>query len=150
MRFAISILLLCIALPGSAESTEQYDGNLNFVIGYLPPMTQKELDDPMSGAASAIDHIEWAIFKTVECLQQSGITAIPKETFTREITIKTVSGPKAFKLPIGWPQEAGLVLIKAGHEPKVVPSQAGPSSLLLLGPEAAYEYFQASRCREDA
>jgi hypothetical protein len=110
-------------------------------------MTQQELDDPMSGAASAIDHVEWATFKTVECLKESGIKAIPKETYSREIVVKTAAGPTIFTLPVGWPQESGLVLIKAGHDPKVVPSQAGPSSLMLLGPEAAYEYFQANGCR---
>ena len=65
-------------------------------------------------------------------------------------TIKTRGGSRVLKLPIGWYQEASLVLIKAGQEPKIVPSKASPSSLLLLGPEAAYEYFQAIGCKEDA
>lgn len=48
------ILLLVTSVSFSIEG---YDGQNNYVIGYFPEFSQTELDDPMSGAASAIDHI---------------------------------------------------------------------------------------------
>ena len=141
--FLISAAILFVS---NSNADNSFDGGSNLVIGYLPPMTQQELDDVNSGAASAVDHDERAVFETVECLQESGITALPKTFMGRVVAIQFRNFKKEIKLPVGWPQESGLVFIKPGAEPLVIPSQAGPSSLLFLGPDGASQYFADRDC----
>lgn len=140
------LISAAILFASSSNADNLYDGGNNLVIGYLPPMSQQELNDESTGAASAVDHVEWAVFETVKCLQKSGITALPKSFMGRVVVIQFKRFKKEVKLPVGWPQESGLVLVKPGTEPLVIPSQAGPSSLLVLGPEGASRYFDARDC----
>ena len=68
----------------------------------------------------------------------------------KDISIKTNRGIKNIALPTEWPEAAGLIFIKANEELLMIPAQASPSSLTVLGRQGARKYFNASECRENA
>jgi len=133
-----------------AIAVGEYDGSKNYVIGYLPKFSQSELDDPNSGAGSAIDHVEWAVFETVSCLKKGNVVATPKEIYGNKISIIRDGKKKTHLLPSGKNKEIGLILLKAGSEPLFLPAQAGPSSLIFIGPQEASVLFKVKECERNA
>ena len=50
------LIVTTLLVSFGAYASETFDGSQNLVIGYLPVFTQEELEDPMSGAGSAVEH----------------------------------------------------------------------------------------------
>lgn len=146
---AFFFLTLFVAVAAHAQNgpeaeTVVVEGPM--VIGFFPPVTEQELNDPNSGAREGVAHTNWAVSDTTKCLKQSGITAVGKLLLTKTLIIKSSGSAQRIELPTTWPEAAGVYLLSPEKPPKAVYAQAGPSSLQVLAPMAAREYFQAQAC----
>lgn len=151
--FLAAMMLFAVSGYLAAASERISDGlievNGPVVVGYFPPVTQEELDDPNSGAGEGIAHVRFAVEDTLRCLEDSGIKAQGRVKMKDVLEVREGNATKRIKLPTSWPEAAGVYLFSPGKNPRKVPAQAGPSSLEVLVPEAAAEYYGAKACSTD-
>jgi hypothetical protein len=115
------------------------------VIGFFPPTTQAQMDDVDSGFSEGIADVRFALEDINKCLAL--IRPTIRLELTRSITLK--SGKGSFTIPLGtdWQHSIGVILASRDKKPQIVYAEAGPSTLLYLGPDAAAEYFRIPGCK---
>lgn len=151
ISFLVTLLLSACVISGaqkpvSAEADVIVNGPV--VVGYFPPVTEEEINNPGSGAGEGIAHVRFALEDTLKCLKASGIEARAQLEMVKALKVTEGTSTKRLALPTTWPEAAGAYLFLPGKPARMVPAQAGPSSLITLVPEAAAEYFGAKACRE--
>ena len=149
----IGALLLSVCAACNAGQPDAPNGEVDvtgpIVVGYFAPMTPEEMDDPNSGTGEGVAHVIFAVEDTLKCLKSSGIEARGQLEMATVLTVKEGRAVTRLVLPTTWPEAAGAYLFLPGKPPRQVPAQAGPSSLIVLVPEAAADYFSAKSCREE-
>lgn len=132
-------------LLGAREASVKVDGPV--IVGYFPRVSEKEMEDPTSGASEGLAHVSFALEDTLKCLKAAGIVARAKLEMATALVVTDGQNTKKITLPTTWPAASGVYLFSPGKAPRSVPAQSGPSSLMVLAPEAAAAYFQAPTCR---
>ena len=133
--------LPCIA----ADSTVATSVSGPTVVGFFPPVSQKEIEDDTSGAREGIAHVRFSLEDVVSCLAPRAITT--RLEFTHSLTIKDGRTRRRLTFPHDWAHSVGVVLVAPGKAPVVVYATGGPSSLLELAPQAAWKYFNEPKCK---
>ncbi len=131
---------------GVREASVKVDGPV--IVGYFPRVSEKDMDDHNSGASEGLAHVRFALEDTLKCLKAAGISARAQLEMTSMLAVTEGTTTKKIKLPTTWPSASGVYLFRPGKMPHRVPAQLGPSSLIMLAPQAAAEFFQAPTCRE--
>jgi hypothetical protein len=148
----ISVLVVSLSGAQAVEPPESSAPEIRVsgpvVIGYFPPMDQGELDDPNSGVGEGVAHVRFALADTLRCINESGIEASGEFVMGSSISAVMHNDKKLISLPRNWPASAGIILFHPEKAPKHVPAQAGPSSLLVLGPDAALDFYGANSCEK--
>jgi hypothetical protein len=151
MTKASIILALVMIVSQAADAWGQFEAHVKLegplLVGFFPPVTQKELDDPMSGAAEGMAHVRFALEDALKCLQASGISAKATFVVARSIIIDEGTNSRRHNLPTSWSQSVGVYLLNPGKPDRAVYAEDGPSSLVVLAPTAAGEYFNAPKCK---
>ena len=153
VSYLVTLLLSACAISNAATQSlvsAEADVIVNgpVVVGYFPPVTDEEMNNPDSGAGEGIAHVRFALDDTLKCLKTSGVEARVQLEIVKSLKVTEGTSVKRIALPTTWPEAAGAYLFLPGKPARAVPSQAGPSSLTTLVPEAAAEYFGAKACRE--
>jgi hypothetical protein len=141
-------LVSCSAEPPATSSVES-EGEIVVTgpgaFGFFPPITQQEKDEDDGGLSEGYSHLAFALEDIEECLSPKEITVQIKST--RSLHIKNESRDYEYDFPRDWAHSIGIVLVDLGREPVVVYAEAGPSSLLELGPQAAWKFFSETNCK---
>jgi len=91
----------------------------------------------------------WVLRSTLDdvqkCLAPRKITL--QLNVTRSLTVKDGANSYKHDFPSDWAHAVGIVLADSGREPVVVYATAGPSSLSVLAPQAAWKYFSEANCK---
>jgi hypothetical protein len=116
------------------------------IAGYFPPTTQEELDNDPGGLNEALAHIGFALADISKCLKPRDVTT--RFEFTMALSIQ--DGPRIHRFRFRQDQvhEFGIVIVAPGKTPIIVNTGAGPSSLIELGPQAAWKYFSEPKCKK--
>ena len=130
------------------DGEAQIEVNGPLIVGFFPPVTKAEMEDPDSGAAEALAHIGFAVHDTQKCLKASGIEAKGRVVQAKVLIISDSGKTTRIKLPTSWPKAAGIYLFNSGKKPVPVYAEAGPSSLIVLAPEAAAKLYAAKTCKD--
>jgi hypothetical protein len=150
--FRLSFLLGClVTVPldsvGAAEPQPveiRITGPM--IVGFFPPVSDEELEsDP--GARAGVAHLKFALSDVAACLKGRGV--VVKDKRARALIFKYDGKVERIKLPTDWPRAVGAYLLDPKKPPRVVYASAGPSSLGFLLPNAAADYFGASKCRKE-
>jgi hypothetical protein len=115
------------------------------IVGYFPPTTQEELDNDSGGLNEALAHIEFALEDIAKCLEPRNVTT--RFELTKALTIKDESKIHRFKFRQDLVHDFGIIIATPGKAPIIVNTGAGPSSLIALGPQAAWKYFSEPKCK---
>lgn len=134
-------MLPCLA----EESTVTVTVSGPTIVGFFPPVTQKEIDEDDGGLREGTAHVTFALEDIEKCLAPRKLTVSLE--FTRSLLV--TDGHKSTKIdfPSDWEHAVGIVLISPGKAPMTVFATAGPSSLLETGPQAAWKYFSEPSCK---
>jgi hypothetical protein len=114
------------------------------VIGFFPPVSDEEIE-ANPGTREGLAHLEFALSDAAKCLKSLGVSV--RGELARVLVLRVAGKERRFDLPHEWERAVGAYLIEPGREPRVVYASAGPSSLQVLLPNAAAEYFGASACK---
>jgi len=150
-NFFLTVFVLSSLNISFVIASEQTDNKVivvdgPLVVGYFPPVTQEEMDDSDNGAVEGMAHVNFSVEDTLKCLEDSGIKAKGQIIMGKVLEFREGNATNHITLPTLWPEAAGVYLFLPGKQPRKVSSQAGPSSLIVLVPEAAAEYFGAKKC----
>jgi hypothetical protein len=147
---AVICIAVGVAIPSLADNATRDQGVAiavtgPLVIGFFPPTTQTEMDDADSGFSEAIAHVCFALEDINKCL--AALRPTIRLELTRSITLQ--GAKKSFTIPLAtdWQHSIGVILASPDKKPQIVYAEAGPSTLLYLGPDAAAEYFRVPACR---
>jgi hypothetical protein len=115
------------------------------IVAFFPPTTQEELDHDTGGLNEALAHIGFAMEDISKCLEPREIAT--RFELTKSLTIQ--DGPRVhrFRFPRNHVEDFGIIIVAPGKAPIVVNTGAGPSSLIALGPQAAWKYFSEPKCK---
>lgn len=119
------------------------------IVGFFPPVTQAEMEDPNTGTSEGIAHVRFALEDTLKCLKASGVSATAQLELATTLIVMDKGKTRRILLPTSWPGAAGAYLFMPGKEPQAVFAQAGPSSLVVLVPKAAAHFYAASACTSE-
>lgn len=112
------------------------------VIGFAPLEVDGQKDD---GSIEGVAHTNFALQDTVKCLRPKKV----KVEFWFADTIMLVDkGQRATFATSKMGQGFGAILVQPGRKAKVVFSENGPSTLQWLLPNAAFEFWNAPRCKD--
>ena len=112
-------------------------------IGFYPPVSDAEIEeDP--GTREGLAHLEFALSDVAKCLKSQGVSV--RAELARILVLRVGDTVHRIDLPH---ESVGAYLVVPGREPRVVYATAGPSSLQVLLPNAAAEYFHAPNCKVD-
>lgn len=115
------------------------------IIGFYPPEEPSRVEDDR-GMSEGIAHLQFALEDVARCLHDA--SAVVRLELTRSLKLVDDKREETIALPREWPGAVGALLARPGARPRVVHAAAGPSSLGILLPEVAAEYFDAPACRE--
>jgi hypothetical protein len=132
----------CASHGGGSRPTIQVTGPV--VVGFFPPVTDSEIENE-PGTREGIAHLQFALSDVARCLQ--GLPVTVRLELTRVLVFESGGKRTVARIPGDWPQAVGAYLVRPGAAPEVVYAQAGPSSLGILLPNAAAEYFGVPACR---
>lgn len=127
----------------SGQSTSAIEISGPTIVGFFPPLSESELERN-ARASEGLAHLRFALSKTSECL--SAIQPDIHLHLTAELAFVIADQVVQITLP-SEPRNVGAYLLLPGKEPRAVYGAAGPSSLQMLMPNAASEYFDAPECR---
>ena len=135
-------LLAVLGCHSVAPRVESLSGPA--VVGIFAAIPEDEIaDEP--GGSEALAHLQFAVADTRDCLAIPDLTA--RIVFGDSVTLVSDGATHDVKLRGGASYDIARVLFRADAEPVVVYGPVGPSSLQVLLPNAAAEYFSEPRCR---
>lgn len=111
------------------------------IIAFVPVDTKGQQDD---GSIEGIAHMHYAMQDTCKCLSPKKVAF--QFWFADRLVIHSGLGQTTFEVG-KFGQGFGAILVEPGRTAKVVFSVDGPSTLQYLLPQAAFEYWQASGCK---
>src|SRR3989442_16023247 len=126
---------------GVREASVIVDGPV--IVGYFPRVSEKDMNNNESGASEGFAHVGFALEDTLKCLKAAGVKARGQLEMSSVLAVKDGAKIEKIKLPTAWPEAAGIYLFSPRKPPHRVAAQSGPSSLIMLAPEAAAAYFEA-------
>lgn len=148
---------MVLACVGSVESAAQderaaqgavtVDVKGPVVIGFFPPFTEAEKAADAGEIREGLAHLRFALDDIAKCYSDRAATY--RLDITRSVTLRDGTQVRRIDIPRDWEHAVGLILVRPGRPARTVFATAGPSTLVVLGPAAAGEYFAASGCRED-
>jgi hypothetical protein len=130
---------------GVREASVTVDGPV--IVGYFPRVSEEDMNNHSSGASEGFAHVGFAVEDTLKCLKAAGVKARAQLEMSSVLAVKHGGKIEKIKLPTAWPEAAGVYFFNPGKPPHRVAAQSGPSSLIMLAPEAAAAYFRAPACR---
>jgi hypothetical protein len=126
--------------PHKAVRTVKVTGPV--VIGFAPLDVEGQKDD---GSIEGVAHTNFALQDTDKCLRPKKV----KFEFWFADTIVLLDGGHRTTFTTNkMGQGFGAILVEPGRKAKVVFSENGPSTLQWFVPNAAYEYWNASGCKD--
>ena len=114
-------------------------------IGFFPPITEKGRDEDNRGLSEGYSHLGFALDDVRKCLAPRRIALATK--ITRSLLVKDGANSHKYDFPTDWAHAVGIVIVDSGRAPVVVHATAGPSSLSVLAPQAAWKYFSEAKCK---
>ena len=148
MRFAACAALLVPIFAAAARAGEEptFSTTKRQLIGVFPAVSAEVLGDPKSGAREAFVHLQFALTISAKCLElPSGSTHLVEAT-----AIAVEHGGETIRFEFSRePLEVAVLLLSPERAPLEVLASAGPSSLQVLVPDAAADFFDAPGCRQD-
>jgi hypothetical protein len=127
--------------------TEHVHVKRPMIVAFLPSEVAR-LRDTEVGASEAAAHVEFALADTRSCLKRVRVET--RVVFAEELIIQQDGRSRRVKIPTDAGKTVGAYLLAPGRQPCVVYATAGPSSLTLLLPAAAGQYFDVPACRDDS
>jgi hypothetical protein len=115
------------------------------VIGFFPPFTEAEESAHNSGITEGLAHAGFALADIAKCYGNKAATY--RFDITRSVTLRDGSQIRRIDIPRDSEHSVGIIFAMPGRPARTVFAAAGPSSLVVLGPAAAAEYFGAEDCR---
>lgn len=147
-RLSLILLLAaaaCAHSPPADHSAISVTGPT--VVGFFPPLSQSDFDDPATGASEGLAHVQFALSDTAKCLES--ISPVVHLELTRTLRLDVGGLPLEIELPRDPGRSFGAFLFDPPREPRAVFATVGPSSLQYFLPNAAADYFDVPACRVD-
>jgi len=149
MKLLSSVLAVTIlvSLASGARTAERHESitvvDGPTIIGFASARVAADADS-LEYASEAIAHLQFALSDVSKCLADLQPTI--DQQFADVITWKV--GDERFTLELSDDphEQVGAVLIKPGSKARTVYASVGPSSLLMLLPNAAAAYFGVPGC----
>ena len=135
---AIVFVVSCVLTPEAPKISGAT------LVGFFPPVTQQELDSPQTGTSEGLAHLQFAISDTIACLGDLDLSV--RIDTTKTVVLDIDGEVRRYPIPVEPGKSVGAYLAAAGREPLVVYATAGPSSLQILLPNAAAQYFDVPEC----
>ena len=129
--------------PGHGPVTVDVKGPV--VIGFFPPFTEAEETAQNSGINEGLAHVGFALEDIAKCYGNKA--AIYRLDITRSVTLRDGTQVRRIDIPRDREHAVGIIFAVPGRPAHTVFAAADASSLVLLGPTAAAEYFGAVACR---
>ena len=114
------------------------------IVGFFPPVTAEQIDT-QPGTREGIAHLEFAIADAKQCFAPRPVMV--RGVLADVLILHTPTKRFRIELPTDWPHAVGAYLVEPGRPPVAIYATAGPSSLIVLLPNGAAEYFSEPSCR---
>jgi len=153
-KLAVFWLLLAVLVPIrplAQTRTEQgavtVDVKGPLILGFFPPFTKAEeqLDD--GGINEGLAHLRFALEDIAKCYDNKAATY--RLEVTKFVTLRQGRTIRRIALSRDWEHAVGIIFATPRRQHRIVFAEAGPSSLIVIGPSTAAEYFGAQTCRRE-
>jgi hypothetical protein len=131
----------------SAAAVETVEVAGPMIVAFLPPMTDEQLEHE-AGASESVAHVEFALADAERCLRRRAVEI--RRVFATHFVLVQGGHRTSVRIPGDWPRSVGAYLLDPGRRPCVVYATGGPSSLQILLPHAAGEYFAVPACLDES
>ena len=112
------------------------------IVAFLPPDVRTAKDD---GSANAASHLQFAVDDTIKCLKPKTVRV--KLVYADRLELRNGPESQVFVVrKLG--QAVGAIVVEPGKKGRAVFSEVGPSTLQLLLPQAASEYWHTPSCAQ--
>jgi len=120
------------------------------IVAFAPSDLARDAKRGSPGAAAALEHLEMGLARAEECLRKGKRRVRFQTVYGSQLFLERNGETRRVRLSKQRTKDIGAYLLEPGRKPCVIYLQAGqPSSLALVLPSAAGEYFGVVACVDE-